>query len=1095
MVQTAFRRLSSLALAAICTLSLVWGQGVTTATIVGKVVGSGGAPLTGATIIAKHEPSGTTYGAFSREDGRYTMPGLRVGGPYTVTVNFEGYKPQASNNIFLSLGQVFDLPVTLTETSSTTAVVEISAESNPILNGDRTGAATNIGKEQIEAMPTLSRSIIDFARMTPQASSSFGSLSFAGQDNRYNNIAIDGSLFNNSFGLSGLPGGQTNSTPISLDAIQEIQVNLAPFDVRQGGFMGAGINAITRQGTNSVEASVFFNNRNQTLVGRRAAAETDNVITNNFEVNQYGFRVGGPIIKDKLFFFVNAEVENRVDPATSYLAAASGRSGSNVTRVRASMMDSIASIMKTKYNYDPGVYENFDLLTKSTKALARLDYNISSKHKASVRFNMLESVRDVPPSNSGSISGNRTNTVNALAFSNAYYVINNNIYSAIGELNSTLNSRMSNNMIFGFTANRDFRAFPGDNQTFPLVDILDAGTTLTTFGNEPFTPNNRLNTDTWQFQDNFTYYLNRNTVTAGVNFEKFKFVNTFTPNYHGQYVFNSFDDFYNHVANGDSVGLRRFQLQYSALPGGALPTTELNTSMLGLYVQDEFNATNNLKLTGGIRIDAPMYGNIPAEYENKTIADYKFLNPSGDSISLSTTELPSTNLLISPRFGFNWDVKGDKSLQVRGGSGMFAGRPAFVWISNQLGNNGVQTGQTSVDNTNTDLYPLTGQIPTEANPQTPSSFNLAVTEEGFKFPQLWRTDLAADVKLPFGIIASGELILDKNINNVTYYNANLEAAQDSLPGPDNRPKYGSSNNNRRIHDNVTDATVLTNTKKGSGYNVTAKLERPLNIKAESKYNWGAMIAYNFGSTKDVMSAGSIAFNSWRDMYSVNGNNLAGLSFSNNDQRHRLIASATYRIQYDNDGATSFSLFMEARNQGRASYYANGDLNSDGITANDLLYVPTDSSEMNFEQFTGSTGKVYTIAQQKAAYETYIQQDDYLNGLRGKYAERNGLILPWVARFDFSVQREFNLTVGGKRNTLQLRADIFNVGNLFNNKWGVGDALNAAAPVRFSKFDGTTGIPVFRMTEVNGSINYPTYRTSNTLSDVWQMQVGVRYIFN
>lgn len=1077
----------------LCVSAAVLAQGVTTATLSGIVKGQNNEGLPGANVVAVHTPSGTSYGTATRSDGRYTLPGLRVGGPYKISVSFVGYKDYTEDGINLSLGQNYLLNPTLQESGVELVELIIADIKNSILNDERTGAGTNIGTRELSALPTLSRSVGDFTRLTPQAKG----LSFSGQDSRFNNFTIDGSIFNNSFGLDNLPGGQTNSTPISLDAIQEIQINLAPYDVRQGGFTGAGINAITRSGTNEFQGSVFYNIRNEKFVGGKANGEE--VVTNDFSVQQRGFRFGGPILKNKLFFFINGEQERRDDPATQYTALRPGvnQNAANVTRVLASDLDNLRSYLIEKYNYDPGSYENYPLETYSNKALVRLDYNLNQNNKFSVRYNYLRSYRDVLTSNSGSFNDRRGN-IFAMNFQNSNYVINNDIHSLVAEHNLLIGNKFSNNVIAGFTANRDYRSSRGG--VFPLVDILQDGRNYTNFGYEPFTPNNRLDTDTWQFQDNFTYYAGAHTLTAGVNYEAFEFRNTFTPTYYGQYVFNSLQDFYDATDNNpanDPV-LRRYQLTYSNLAEYALPTATTNARQMGLYLQDEYQLLDNVKLTTGLRVDIPSFKK--TALENAEVAGLTFKDEYGNPVTTSTSQLPDAKPLWSPRVGFNWDVKGDRTLQVRGGSGIFSGRPAFVWISNQVGNNGILMGSFSVNNTSD--YPFSPNveehIPANNPGQAASSYNIAVTDRDFKFPQVWRSNLAVDQQLPWGIIGSVEFIYNKEINNVNYVNINLEPSNGNLSGPDNRPTFpgrglsGTAQNNaNRVVDKITDAIQLNNVNKGRGYSATIKLEKPF------ERNLSAVIGYNYSYTKDMISAGSIAFSSWRDNFSIRGNNLPELAFSNNDLRHRIISSVTYRKEYAKNFASQISVFYQAQNQGRFTYRINGDVNGDQIASNDLMFVPRNASDLNFEQYSITTNSeqiIFTPEQQAAAFDAFIEQDEYLSARRGQYAERNGALMPWQFTLDLSFVQEFYLDVNGKRNTLQLRADIFNFGNLINNKWGVGDLIVNTSPLQFRNINNN-GEPVYRFNAVNNQLPTSTYRTSTGLGDVWQAQLGVRYIFN
>jgi Carboxypeptidase regulatory-like domain len=515
-----------------------FAQGVTTSSIVGKVTDQAGAGLPGANIVATHTPSGTTYGTTSVTDGRFTIPAMRIGGPYTVKVSFVGYQEKTITDVYLSLGSATNINVQLNEQATELGEVIVSGAKGDIFSSDRTGAATNINKQTLSTMPTISRSINDFTRLTPQANGR----SFVGSDARFNNITIDGSYFNNSFGLADQPGGRTGSTPVSLDAIEEVQVNIAPFDVRQAGFVGAGVNAVTRSGTNEFSGSAFYNLRNESFVGDEAKGK--DVITNNFNVTQAGFRLGGPIIKDKLFFFANAEVERRTDPGTNFRANTGGEPVTgNVTRVLESDLDALSKYMVDNFGYVTGPYQGYDNETKSDKYLIKFDYNISQNHKLSVRYNYLNSETDVLASNSSSLGfGNRRSNLQALNYQNTNYIQTEKIQSVIGELNSRFGNKISNQIIAGYTYQNEDRASRGD--FFPLVEIQNAGTTYITMGFEPFTPNNKLNYKTYQFQDNLTYYMDKHTITAGVNFERFEYENVFFPGSQSVYVYNSLADFY-----------------------------------------------------------------------------------------------------------------------------------------------------------------------------------------------------------------------------------------------------------------------------------------------------------------------------------------------------------------------------------------------------------------------------------------------------------------------------------------------------------------------------------------------------------------------
>ncbi|MBK7809740.1 MAG: TonB-dependent receptor [Saprospiraceae bacterium] len=1069
--------------------SKLMAQAVTNAQIFGQVLDDQGSALVAASVQAKHIPSGTLYGVYTREDGRYNIPSLRVGGPYTITISYIGYKTVVEENIYLSLGQNLRYNTNLVTEAVSLDEVIISANTNEILNSQRTGAATNIKKEALAALPTLSRSINDFIRLTPQsrassvATTTGSGTSFMGQDSRYNNLSLDGSIFNNSFGLASAPGGQANSTPIGLDAIEEIQVNLAPFDVRQGGFTGAGINAVTKSGSNNVEGTAYFNTRNQNLVGNKASGRDVTVL--NFDIKQFGVSLGAPIIKDKLFIFVNAEAERREDPL-QYRALQPGEtSGGNITRVRITALDSLRTFLINNFDYDPGAYDGYTLPTYSDKALVKLDYNLNSKNKLSFRYNYLKSYRDVLASGSGA-AGFRNGNLNALNFSSANYRINNNIHSAIIELNSIIGSRMSNQIQFGFTANRDFRSSPSP-RPFPLVDIREGGNTFTSFGYEAFTPNNVLNTNTIQFQDNLTWYLGNHNLTAGVNFESFSFENAFTPRYYGNWTYASLADFYS-AAAGDSVSAPIYEIQYSVLPNREVPVDKITIYQPGVYVQDQFSTLKDrLTLTLGVRVDVPLYSS-DAAFLNQRVADVDFRDADGSNIRIRTDELPETQFMFSPRLGFNYDVKGDRSLQIRGGLGVFTGRVPFVWLSNQIGNNGVTKNTIREVNAGTRKYLFTDDIDAyiPENPGLAPSFNIAATDKNFKFPQVFRANLAIDYKLPFEIVASLEGIYNKTLNNIYYIDANQKGPIAKYEGADQRDIYSGGNANR-INSFVTDAMLLKNTKEGYSFSITPKLER------QFKNDLYIMLAYNFSEAKDLLTGGSIANSSWADNFSYAGNNYPDLAFSNDDQRHRFISAVSYKFKYSKYASTQVSLFYQYFNQGRFTLTVNGDINQDGVTRNnDLLYIPKDGSELEFKDIANGP----TAQEQRDAFMKFVNDNPEIEKFKGTFFERNGGLLPFISGLDLSIIQEFKIKTGKKNHTLQLRADIYNLLNLISSDLGGGNQVIVnTTPL---KFEGKSADnkPIYTFAkDNNGQFRTDLFQKTAGLADIYQMQLGVRYLFN
>ncbi len=1074
-----------------------YGQGVTTAALNGVVVDQNGQPLVGCSVVAVHTASGTIFGAATRNDGRFNIPGVRVGGPYTITATLIGYRKESVENLFLGLGEDRRLTFTLVEEALQAAEVTVVAERDAILSASRTGAATAVSSAAIQMLPTITRNISDFSRLTPQASGN----SFVGQDNRLNNVTVDGSYFNNSFGLAGSPGERTGVAPISLDAIEQIQVNIAPYDVRQGNFVGAGVNTVTKSGTNEFTGSAYYIFRNDGLYGEEAGDAKYN--PGKFDYKQIGLRLGGPLIKNKLFFFGSFEDDELTKPGTDFTANLGGEAVTgNKTRVLASDLSQLSSFVNSKFGYQTGGFQGYDFKTPALRFIGKLDYNLNDRNKLSLRYNHLDSDTDVLISNSSSLGfGNRRTNTNALNFQNSNYKILENIRSIVGEWNSILSDNMSNNLLIGYTHNDESRESVGT--FFPFVDILKDGSTYTSFGFEPFTPNNELRYWSFQVQNNFTYYRGDHNFTFGLSGERYESENVFFPGSQSVYVYNSLDDFYadanDYFANPgrttSPVTLRRFQVRWANIPGQVKPIQPLEVLFAGLYGQDEWQVNKNLRLTLGLRVDVPFFGD--TGFKNAQVNGLSFREESGSTVKYATDKLPDANLLWSPRLGFNWDVSGDRTTQVRGGTGIFTGRPAYVWISNQIGNNGVLTGFEQLDNTTArPFHPDPNHYkPANVTGAPAASYELAFTDPNFKFPQLWRSNLGVDRKLPWwGLIGTAEFIYGRDVNGIYYINANLAPANTNFVGPDNRPRWTTGN---RINSNISSAIVLKNQNDGYSWNVAAALEKPMQDGLYGK------VAYSYGISRNTVDPGSIAFGSWNNNQHSGDPNNPGVAFSINSPGHRVFAALSYRKEYFDFGATTVSLFWEgARNwpadpfafaSRTASYTFSGDLNGDGGTSNDLIYIPRNKSEMNFEEFT-SSGKTFTVAEQQDAWETFIQQDPYLSKHRGEYAERGAIYLPMVYRADLSITQDLFTNVSGKRNGLQFRVDLLNVGNLINKNWGVGQRLVTTQPL-IARGADAEGKARYRLRNIGTSLISKTYEPTATEYDVFRIQFSLRYSFN
>ena len=1071
-----------------------FGQ-ITTSAISGVVSNEKKEVLAGASIHATHLPTGTQYTATANKSGVYVLPAVRVGGPYTIHASFVGYKMGEVTEVNTQLGLTSNVDFVLIDEVKALKEVVVGANRNSIFSKERTGAAQQFTRRELTSIPiTGARTIDGITKYNP-----FGNgTSFGAQDSRMNNFTIDGSQFNNNFGLgsSAQAGGRTGASAISLDAIDQLQVNVAPFDIRQSGFTGAGINAVTRSGTNEIEGSVYQTQRDNSsrYVGNNARGTT--VTASKFDEKVQGFRLGAPIIKNKLFIFGNYEQIERTEPGTTWISAGSPLAGSQVSRVRYSAMDSLSKFMKEKFNYTTGPWEGYSNVNSSNKFLIRADWNIDAKNKLTARYVHHNSSAEINISNSQSAgAGNRTTQFNAMSFKNSGYIIQDNTRSAVLELNSKISNTLHNSLIVSYDKQIEDRAYLSN--MFPTIDIREGSATYTSVGFDPFTPDNKLNYWTFNVTNNITKYAGKHTIVHGINFQQYQSNNLFFPASNGVYIFNSLNDFYTAAnqslaANGapSTFAPARFQLRYSALPGGIAPMQTLKSTRTDIYIQDEYNGFKNLKLTAGLRANVIAFEN--TALENKAITAMTFANGE----KWNTGVMPKTQVLFEPRLGFNWNVKGTGKTQVRGGTGVFTGRPPYVFLSNQIGNNGVLSGFIDVSGAAASAYGFTANPNQYFIPQTPtlpSTFDLAFTDPNYKMPQVWKNNIAVDQKLPWlGLIASVEVLYNKTLNAVHYYNANLDKPVGNLLGADNRPLFGGTDAAVRVNDNVSMAAVLTNKNGAYNRSITYKIEKPI-----SKGLWG-YVAYTNAQAEDFMSAGSIASGSWQSAVSVFGNNTLNLSTSDFVVRNRIVGLLGYKLDYGKKygGATTVTLGYVGAQNNPFSYIVAGDLNGDRVSNNDLVYVPQNTADIRFAPLTVGT-TVYTEAQQQAAFDAFIKQDPYLSTRRGQYAERNALDLPFLHRFDFSVAQDVFVNIKKKRNAFQVRFDILNFGNMLNNKWGVSQRAGAPQLLNFVSRDAA-GVPTYRFaTQRDATSTYlakDTYQYNSSVFDVWTAQLGIRYTF-
>lgn len=1017
---------------------------VTTSNIKGLVTDSQNEPLPGANVLAVHTPTGTNYGAVTNIDGRYNLLNLRVGGPYKITISYIGFQTQEFTDVYLDLGKTVNSDAVLNDDAEQLDAVVVTGDGSGTFGSDRTGAETSIGRRELTSLPTISRSAQDFTRLEPSASGD----SFGGRNDQFNNFSLDGAIFSNPFGLDApTPGGQTGAQPISLDAIEQIQVSSAPYDVTQSGFTGASINAVTKSGTNEFHGTAYGFFRNEDLTGGKIKG--DDVFQADLEQKQYGISIGGPIVKNKLFFFVNLEKDERTDLGSAGFIPNTGSGAINESRVLESDLIAVQNAFSL-IGYDTGRYEGFTYDSESTKGIFKLDWNINDNNRLAVIYNFLNASKEKPAHPSA--IGLRGPNANTLQFENSGYEINNELRSVQLELNSTISNNVSNKLQVGYTHFNDFRnplSTPG-----PSINITKDGSNYIIAGHEPFSVHNRLDQKVFQFSNNLNFFKGNHTYTIGFSFEKFQFDNSFNLTAYGFDLFGGVDindfDANNYIAtisNAQNV----FNTNNNLPAGEGWAFAETNVGQLAFYVQDEWNVNEKLKLTYGVRFDKPLFFDSTKKAQEVidrgfVLADYPYINPNtNESVLIDNTKMPTNKLLISPRIGFNYDVKGDNSFQLRGGSGLFTGRLPFVWIGNQIAN--------------------------------PDAFFLQAVDPEFQFPQVWRTNIGTDYKFENGLIVTGDVSFTKDLNGAHVQHWGLNNPSETLQGVDNRAIYAASDVNTFDGAPGNGPFVFTNSDKGRIWNVT--------VKAQKTFGKGiyTSLAYNYLNSKDVNSIeAEITSDAFAGNPAVGNVNNDVLAFSKYGNTHRFLGVASKQFKYGGDKfATTISTVFEYAQGGRYNYTYGGDINGDGSRFNDLLYIPT-SAEISQMQFSG--------AGQAEALDAYIQQDDYLSDNRGQYAERYGALAPWKGKWDLKILQDFNFVTCKEKNTIntiQLSVDVLNVGNLISSDWGLIQQSNNVQPIGVTV---ENNVPTYtfdpNLTE--------TFGYDSSLESRWQAQFGIRYIF-
>ncbi len=1065
---------------------------VTTSSMSGRVTDAEGTVI-GATVIATHEPSGTTYGTVTNLEGRFNLNGMRVGGPYTVEVSYIGYGKSTTTNITLSLGENYALNVVLSEQATSLDEIVVTALRTKF-STEKTGAVTNITNTQIDNVPTVSRNIMDITRLSPYGGSG---MSFVGTDGRTANFTVDGANFNNNFGLSSaLPGG---GNPISIEAIEEMQVVIAPYDVRQTNFIGGGVNAITKSGTNTFKATAYVYHRNENLRGDAVRGQQIEGAREKDRNTIYGLTLGGPIIKNKLFLFVNGEMAKTPTIANRWRASTDGIAEPDnfISRTTETDLKKVSDFVRSKYGYETGSYTSFPADESNDKLLARIDWNITNQHRLALRYNYTKNTSWNSPNATSMDGGTRVSEARmskaSMSFANSMYSMENLVHSISFDLNSRLSDNLSNQFLATFSKLDDVRGT--NSKEFPFIDILKDEQAYMSLGYELFTWNNGVHNDVFNIKDELTHYLGNHKIVGGIAYEYKMADNSYMRNGTGYYRYLSLDDF----LNGAVPEIVNLTYGYD---GETNPAARVRTNTIGMYVQDDWSVNERFKLSYGLRLDGLFFNNADL-MTNKAIQEIDY---SGRNID--TGKWPSANIIFSPRVGFVWDTYEDNSLKVRGGTGLFSGNLPLVFFTNMPTNGGMVQYQAQINAANAAKKGFTmdefaGGLVTDANgkanisallekltslgyPTTISPEDgtvpsaIAAVDPNFKMPQVWKTSLAVDYafQTSFPFSATVEGIYNKTINGVSISDWSIPSVGGfaRFNGVDNRPIYPDG------YRTATKAFVLENTSRGYGWsgNIT--------LNAQPTKYLSLMAAYTHTVAKDVTGMpGSNAESAFTYVPTVEGPNHIKLHNSQYTTPDRLVASLT---THDKSG-NHYSLIYEGWHGGRSySYMTVNDINGDGYNY-DAIYVPTDQEVANNE-FR------FVSADDQARFMDYVHADNYLKNQQGKYAEPYSVYSPWVHRIDFSYKHDFVVNAGNTKNKLQLSFDIKNVMNLFNNSWGVAKYLNPeiGSEARILKYEGVDadGVATYSTPPaIHGGTK--TFTSSYSLGQTWYASIGIKYIFN
>jgi hypothetical protein len=1054
---------------------------ITTASISGKITDIKGEPVSGATVQAFYLPTGVKYGVLASDDGNFTLSNINSGGPYKLVISFVGFQTQTKENLSFNLGSNSGYNFTLGEDDLTLATIEVKAEKG----GLKTGSGMRIGEENIKTLPTLNRSLTDVTRLTPQSSNN----SFAGTNFRYNNVTIDGSINNDAIGFSpsnggstgssGMPGSSTRTNSISLDAIQDVQVYIAPYDVKLGNFLGGSINAVTKSGTNQTTGSVYTFGRNATITGPNNAGDKA-AIPSEYRDYQVGFRVGFPIIKDKLFFFTNEEITRRTEPLF-YGAGYKDANGKNLALIDPTTAKQISDFAATKYNFNVGSSDKYSIYANSNKFFNRLDWNINDKNQLSIRNN--------------TTMGEATNLerdAQFFRFSSVDFKQTNIQSSTVAELKSRFGTSASNSFVIGYSTVHDYRTPLSTNAYFPQTEIAYNGGTIL-LGNDREATVFNLRQNTFEISDNFTWFKGKHTISLGTHNELYGINYGFVNSWNGRVAYRSVDEFLagkvNRVRGSYSFGDNTRDNLYGN------PYAKFNVNLFSLYGQDEIQVTDRLRVTAGLRFDL---ANVPTA---PSISPKTQATPIDANAGTTFTNTPLSKItgklfgqvLTSPRFGFNYDVNGDRSVIIRGGSGVFTGRIPFAWLGYAFYNDGKGFGSFDINNLATKAG-VVGDVLKDGAKEFALTNGQALQtqvdliDNNFKLPQVWRTSLATEFNFS-GYKLTLEGMYTKVIRDLKFQQVNLKDSVKyfSYDTEKQQPIYLSGGaSGQKVNTAFSNAYMLTNTNQGYRYSLTAQLAKQF----ASGLNFS--VAYNNGASYDISNGVRNSMESnWQMNQSLTPNN-PKLTYSNFDTRHRVVATLGYKRDWNIKHTTYFSTVFTTQSGSPFSWgFVNANLANTPQAAG-LAYVFRDVAEATkyMVDFKDASGKTVTAAEQAQQFINFVDADEYLKTRKGNFTERNGGRTPWNTTMDVRLMHDIHLK--GK-NMFQITLDVINFTNLLNAEWGrayfVPNTFNSTSSIGLSRANsGTAADPTYRF------VTPVTPYSIDQLSSRYQAQIGLRYIF-